>query len=349
MSQKSNYSFKRLEIVVHILFWIIYFLYPIIKFGDHDNFSFDLQSAVRNIFLISTTVYAIYFLFDKARNNKLILSVMVVAFLSVIYLYCHLNVQKCNCDVRVCYINSFVEFVFINIFFIALLLIRRNISHQQVLQENEQELMKAELKALKAQINPHFLFNTLNMLYSNALTKDDNLPENILKLSGNLQYLLHEGEKNIVLLNQEVEFIQDYISLQKARLGEKNEVSFVFKSDDSDQLIPPLLLIPFIENAFKFSSITKGNKLPINISIILEKATLKFYVKNLYNLNYKLEQSEIWKSSGIGIKNVQKRLELLYPKKHTLNFVDEEGVFIVDLRIDLSTDGKIGFNQNPKN
>jgi len=333
---KKN-TVKQIEIIFHVLFWIIYFIYPIIKFGDHINFSFDLQKALINIFFISSTVYALYFLFEKALKNKLLLTVLILSFILVIYLYCVINVQDCNCDIRTCFINTFVEYIFVNIFFIAFLIFKKSIRHQRALDKSEQELIKAELKGLKAQINPHFLFNTLNMLYSNALSQDENLPENILKLSDNLHYLIHEGEKNSVNLIQEVEFIKDYVALQEARLDEKNKITFLYTNDDSNQLIPPLLLIPFIENAFKFSSIAKGKKLPINISIKLVKGVLNFHVENRYDPNYKLEQAEIWKSSGIGIKNVQKRLLLLFPNNHTLNINSEGDAFKVNLEINLKS------------
>jgi len=328
---------KYIEIGLHILFWITYFTYPIIKFGDYHDFEFFFSESVRNILFISLFVYLTYYFFNKGiKRNHIILLIIVLIFL--VWLNCHLNIQDCDCDLKVCLINKTVEYLLVSSFFIAMLTIKKNIITQRKLQKIEKENIKAELKSLRAQINPHFLFNTLNMLYANALTKDEALANKILKLSDSLHYLLHEGNKKRVSISQEIDFISGYIDLQKARLNDRVSVHFDTDIDDKNQLIPPLLLIPFVENAFKYAGMVDEKKIPIHININLKNAQLRFNIENKYDPKYAENQSKMWKKSGIGLLNVKKRLQLLFPSNKYQLVIDDhskDNIFIVKLNIDL--------------
>ncbi len=326
---------KHLEIGLHLLFWVVYFIYPIIKFGDHDSYDLNLNQAFRNTIFIGVSVYIVYFVASKRLISTKYLSILALLFMGIIYLNCYLNVQGCQCNFRVCIINKTVEYFLVNAFFMALLAMKRNIISKQILERTEKEKVQAELKSLKAQMNPHFLFNTLNMLYSNAMQKDEVLADKILKLSDSLHYLLHEGDKERVTLSQEIEFICGFIDLQKARLGEKIDVQFSDQIDNSKQNIPPLLLIPFIENAFKYSSMVEGKNIPLIIRINLVGNSFNLYVENKFNQSYVTNQSITWKESGIGIENVRRRLALLFPSKHKLSIDSNHNVFKVTLEIDL--------------
>ncbi|MBG6129615.1 sensor histidine kinase YesM [Aquimarina sp. EL_43] len=332
---KKVFEIKYFEIGLHILFWILYFTYPIIKFGDRNRFSFDFTEAVLNTVFIGVSVYIAHFFLVKNYKGIKALIVFLIIFLCIVYLNCYLNGKTCQCNFRLCFINKTVEYLLINAFFLAIFTIKKNIISNQILERTEQERVQAELKSLKAQLNPHFLFNTLNMLYSNAILKDEVLADKILKLSDSLHYLMHEGEKPNVPLLQEIEFINGYIELQKARLGKKIDIKFSNTLDNPKQDIPPLLMIPFIENAFKYSSMVEGKKIPLCIDVKLANDVLNLWVENRYDPRYSSKQSEVWKDSGIGIENVKKRLALLYPNKHTLTIESLEGTFKVNLKIDL--------------
>jgi len=332
---KKGLNLKQIEIGFHILFWIIYFIYPVIKFGDQEWFSYNIKEAILNTAFLGTVVYiTVYFLF-KNPNKKYIVFLLFIYPL-FIYLNCTFSLQFCQCNFRTCIINNTSEYLLVNTFFIALLTVRKNVASQRALERIEQEKMQAELKSLKAQLNPHFLFNTLNMLYSNALEKDESLADKILKLSDSLHYLLHEGEKREVPLRKEIEFINDYIELQKARLDDKIEVHFSTSIDHTSKKIPPLLMIPFIENAFKYSSMVEGDGLPLFILLELENNRLVLEVQNQFDSNYSQKQNHIWKDSGIGIQNVKRRLDLLYPDDHQLNFTSLNNIFTVNLEIYLT-------------
>jgi two-component system LytT family sensor kinase len=196
----------------------------------------------------------------------------------------------------------------------------------------EEEKTKSELKALQAQINPHFLFNSLNTIYGEALKKTDKAPEMILKLSDILRYVVENMNKNEVQLDQEIEYIGKFIDLQKERLSNPNRVIFVVNGNVEDLKIQPLLLITFIENAFKYGSVSGLNE-RIKISLAVEDKTLEMIVENALNEIEVIGKSE---SSGTGLANTQKRLEFSYPGKHNLDIKKDDCIFKAVLKIDLS-------------
>ncbi|MFC5044262.1 sensor histidine kinase [Aquimarina hainanensis] len=329
-------NIRELEIIFHIAFWVIYFFYPVMEKGWEDHYHFDVEKEGIELLFISSSVYLAYFIFKKVSNRTFVILVWVILMLLMVYVSCYWSVISCMyCSIRICFFSRLAEYLFVNIFFLAFWGFKKNIMNQRALEKSERNRINAELNGLKAQVNPHFLFNTLNMLYSNALLKDEGLPDKILKLSDNLHYMLHEGGKNRVELSKEITFIEDYISLQKARLADKIEINFKSTTDDLSQKIPPLLLIPFIENAFKYSSVAKGKKIPLIIDIKLKEKKLHLYVENQYDSKYSDNQETIWKSSGIGLTNTKKRLTLLYPEAHELIIATENNIFKVTLTVDL--------------
>ncbi len=325
---------KYFEVILHVLFWVVYFTYPIIQYGDQVNFVFYWKHGLLNTILLATSVYITYFLLHNSLWEKgkfMFLVLLFIAFFS-----CYLNAKNCNCNVVICYVNKFVKYLTVNIFFIALFYIKSNVIKQQKITEIEKESVKAELKNLKAQMNPHFLFNTLNMLYASAIEKDEVLASKILILSDSLHYLIHEGNKDLVALSEELAFINGYIDLQEARIGGKINTEVTISIDDSTQLIPSFLLIPFVENAYKYSSMTEGKNIPLRIHISLLNKKFQLLIENEFDDKDVKNQSHIWKNSGIGISNVRKRLLLLFPKNHTLTIQTKEELFIVHLTIDLA-------------
>ena len=189
----------------------------------------------------------------------------------------------------------------------------------------ETDKVNAELSFLKAQIDPHFLFNTLNNIYSQAVMKDEKTPESIMKLSNIMRYVTEEAIENFVPLTDETNFISDYIELQRLRLGARTTLDFVISGRLEGKSIAPLILITLIENVFKYGI---SNSEPSHISIALkaEDDSISFFCRNkLMPLKHQLE------STGIGIKNTRKRLDHLYPNKYLLNIKEEEGFFSVHL------------------
>jgi len=193
-------------------------------------------------------------------------------------------------------------------------------------QEIENEKLATELSFLKTQINPHFLFNTLNNIYSLAMVKSEATADAVLKLSSIMRYVLSETKHDTVPLDKEIQFVKHYIELQKVRLTDKVSIEFNVEGETEGKQIAPLLLIPFVENAFKYGVSTKENsKLLFELKTDAEK--IYFNATN-DKITYDKGHEN---NTGIGLKNTKRRLELLYPGKHTLNVLQQDKQFIVNL------------------
>jgi len=198
---------------------------------------------------------------------------------------------------------------------------------QNKILETHLQIKEQELHYLKKQIHPHFLFNTLNTIYGFALKQSKDTPDIILKLSNLLDYILYQVNKPSVSLKDEVLHIQEYIELEKIRFKDSLKVSF--KSDEISETtkIPPMLLIPFVENAFKHGNLLDGF-LSVHIRIKLKDNNLKFSIKNTV-----LPDDVIANSKGLGLENIQKRLQLLYPDTHQLTRNTSDSWYLVNLSI----------------
>ena len=193
----------------------------------------------------------------------------------------------------------------------------------------EKEKLNAELSYLKAQINPHFLFNTLNSIYFLALSKSDDTATAVVKLSAMMRYVLSESDHHMVSLEKEINYLSNYIELQKLRLENTVEVTFTVTGETEKKQIAPLILIPFVENAFKHGVNPEENS-NIAIHISIDPQGVHFKVKN--NKVNNLQNHNV--PSGLGIENARTRLQLLYPAKHFLLIDDNENYFSVELNID---------------
>ncbi len=217
-------------------------------------------------------------------------------------------------------------FQFLLVFFLSFLL-RIN----QRLAAIQSEKLRTEVSYLKAQINPHFLFNTLNSLYALALEKSDAAPEAILKLSAMMRYVVTESSRDSVPLESEISYIKNYISLQQLRMGDSMPFSFIITGDASGKSISPMLLIPFIENAFKHGlNPEEDSFIAVNIDITEDELALS--VKN----NKVAVAIPIEEKSEQGIENTRQRLEYLYPQKHKLAIFDTDASFEVKLTLTLA-------------
>lgn len=201
--------------------------------------------------------------------------------------------------------------------------------------ERRQKNKEAELKLLKAQLNPHFLFNTLNNLYGLSVIKSDKLPGLMLKLSDLLRYSLYDTKETLVPLDKELTYLSNYISLEKIRLEDRTKIRFDINGSTSDKQFAPMLLIVFVENAFKHLGHKNGEE-EVLVCIDVLGDELAFSCSNTYAkdnpVGVPLEKGK----SGIGLANAKKRLRFLYPEKHQLSIIKDASHFNVDLKINLA-------------
>ena len=188
------------------------------------------------------------------------------------------------------------------------------------------EKAKTELLHLKSQVNPHFFFNTLNNLYALVGKDSDKAKQMILTLSDMMRYSIYEGQKDWVTLEQEVEYLQNYIELHKMRYHKEIDISFILDIQEEGYRIMPLLFIILLENAFKHGVEKLKEGAYIKLNMIANKQILNFSIENNYD-------TEVSDEQGIGLKNLKRRLELVYPKKHFLSTSNEDGVFKAHLSI----------------
>jgi sensor histidine kinase YesM len=226
---------------------------------------------------------------------------------------------------------NFPVFVFIIIASTAYRMIRDRIEENQRIKEKETENLKTELSFLRSQVSPHFMFNVLNNMVALARKKSDILEPSLIKLSSLLRYMLYETDEDKVPLEKEIEYLQSYIDLQQQRFGKKVAVIACLNDIDGSYEIPPMLLIPFVENAFKHGA-GMIDSAQIDIELKVKYGILQFLVRNKYN-----EASEEIKdkASGIGLNNVTRRLNLLYGNQHTLLINKNGAWFSVSLQINL--------------
>jgi hypothetical protein len=204
---------------------------------------------------------------------------------------------------------------------------------QREVEALQSAIKESQLQFLKSQVNPHFLFNNLNNLYSYAIEKSPKTPEIILELSSVLRYMLYECQVEFVSLLKEVEQMQDFINLNELQIEERGEIKIETKNIQGNYKITPLILIVFIENAFKHSTASLTENIKINISFdLLDNGILKFICKN----NHQPQSNTDNLTHGIGLENVRKRLELLYPNAHQLKITSDENWYEVDLEIELN-------------
>ncbi len=201
--------------------------------------------------------------------------------------------------------------------------------------ELQEEQLATELAFLKAQINPHFLFNALNNLYSMAIQKErDDIAAGLENLSGVMQYLTYESSADKIALEKEIQLVQNYLDIQQLRIAEADDatISFNIEGQPDGRLISPVILLPLVENAFKHG-LRPEQRCLVHIHLLIKGGHLDFIIKNTFFT----EKTSTLKQAGIGLSNVRKRLQLIYPGQHQLTIERLEKFFITRLRIDLPT------------
>ena len=336
--------------VLHIFFWSIkaLLLYHQIEENRPTNGALNYVDAISTTFYQMVCVYtALYVLIPRLFINEKYLrfSLAVLTLIGICTLASVLTEllylrfifrpdYKFNLiTVLINYIGQFVEMSVIALIFIVISLVYYFYMRDQKNKLLERERLESELNFLKAQINPHFLFNAINSIY--VLMKEDiRLSEEVLlKFSDLLRYQLYDCGSNETTIEKEIEFLRNYVALENVRHGESTKVDFRVPGEIIYLKVAPFILIPFVENAFKHISHYRDKENLIDIDIAFGRGCLDFTISNTFeesmnrtHLNHK----------GIGLQNVKRRLELLYSQKHTLQISREDDRFMV--RLTLITD-----------
>ncbi len=221
-------------------------------------------------------------------------------------------------------------------FSVGLRVIEKHSESEKRQKELEKEKLNSELAFLKNQVSPHFFFNTLNNIYSLIEINKTDAQDAVMKLSRLMRYLLYESEHGLTPLGHEINFMNHYIDLMRLRISPKVELKIDLPDNDNGMKVPPLLFIPFIENAFKHG-ISYREKSFIDISMKTENDMIIFLCRNSVAVGTTASPDE--NHSGIGLENVRKRLELLFPGKHELQISKTDNEFLVDLRIEVIKEG----------
>ena len=353
---KQNKEFSSRKIIIntgqHLIFWGIAYLFFILFFGRANR---DYQTTIiftsllfplaivtsyfLNYFLIPRYLYKanywrfslfLFYTFVFTLWCEVMISLFVFMIISDFQLY---KLDPASFDI----VFLLVGLYFIILGFVSIEQIKRAFEMKRKntqLEKNQIEiqlkLRESELKLLRSQVHPHFLFNTLNNLYGLTLEKSDMAPELVLKLSDLMDYMLYKSNKPKVSLRNELVYLENYIDIERIRYGEKLTIDLEMKGSTNKLEIAPVLLLSFFENAFKHG-VSKLIQNPfVHIQIVVQKNNFHLHIKNRRNPNSKTDDNY---SQGIGLKNVKKRLELLYPNKHQLQIIPGLDTFDIDLQM----------------
>ncbi|QLG44375.1 sensor histidine kinase [Costertonia aggregata] len=339
---------KSIVIGLHIGFWLCYLVLTIVllylSLEGEENSVVD-KATVRVIYfaIIPSVIsyYTFYFLvFPAIRRKRFTLSVVYAFVISVgasligtALIYIFLGIESLTGAQESVGVGiTFISFVSLIIGIMAL--VTKGFitwyGELKLKEELQQKNHEMEMALVKSQLDPHFLFNTLNNI-DILILKDANEASNYLnKLSDIMRFMLFETKTDTILLSKELEYINKYIALQKIRTVNSNYISFDVKGSPQGKTIAPMVFLPFIENAFKHT----GNKKlehAITINIDIKQESLTFECANKFNPNRKLKQG----NNGLGNSLIEKRLKLIYPKKHLLKVANEDGLYRVNLTINL--------------
>jgi two-component system, LytTR family, sensor histidine kinase AlgZ len=336
-------------LVLHLLFWCIYlsFIFYQISFYQRERgYDWDRAltfTAVQLAFTLTITYFNYFILLPRFLKSKRLwryLIEFIIPFTILITIRIYLQRYMIAGSGREAYFNSTMYVVQVTavtlfiVFFVGMLRFAVDWFELEAKKKAiENERLIAELNFLKAQINPHFLFNTLNNLYYLAYSKSDNTTEVIAKLSQMMRYMIYDSNYAQVLLSREIEYMQNYISLERIRLNNQIPITFDVEGDPDRVLISPLIFITFLENAFKHGVSNSYDGAWVKVSIKLNGKECVYTVENSKLPGTKPEAHE---KSGIGLQNVKRRLELSYPDNYTLHVNDTTDRYKVQLNITLA-------------
>ena len=337
------YDFFSSRKVYHSIFWILgFFAFLVLEDFDY-SFFFHFSNALLRTLIVGGMIYYNYYYLITNYLTKdkfftycvlLVLSVIIVTPLSNILFYFKYSNYP---ELQNYLITNQHSYFLINMMIVGTSTIIKIVSdwvkHQRERNDLQTQNMQSELRFLKSQINPHFLFNTLNNLYALTLKKSDKAPEIVVKLSEMMRYMLYECNEKQVPLSKEVKYIQNYLDLEALRQGKEVEIHFDVYGEVSNQQIAPLMFIPFLENSFKHGLNHHINQGYVDIRLDVEPQKVRLRIENSKPDSMPLPEHP--RSGGIGLVNVRRRLNILYPQAHQLNIESEPNSYAVDLKIEL--------------
>ncbi|MFY9153629.1 MAG: histidine kinase [Prolixibacteraceae bacterium] len=345
---KSIHQLLNKRPVIHTLYWTMFVLIGSLVFSYRQNFPYNfflLNFLVHLPVSLLFTYGVIYYLVPSILlKRKFITFFAVLILVTCICAFIRIIISK------YVYYNFFIpavlhpeKWISIDIYFLNLIWIlapailfamfkyyRNWMNSQMIANEAERKQLSSELQVLKAQLNPHFLFNTFNNLYVLALQKSDQTPVVISKMSDLFHYILYECNSVEVPLSKEIKLITDYIQLEELRYSERLSIIFEKEIDQPDFPIPPMLLYTFVENCFKHGCSNDPGKPWINLQIRVQKDHFEFEASNSVPAR-KTSMKEM--QGGVGLSNIKRRLELIYPKNHQLEIRKKDDEFFVRLQI----------------
>ena len=330
------YRTAKFDIGIHLLVWVVLLSVPSLFVAE------GRYLGLTKIFFLLSSIYHIgifyfiaYFLQPRLLNKKKwFLFVVCLPVLAIISFYLKLFFLQFDPGFERTFVNSKILVFGIVPFMVAAIIFRiitDRIRFEKLEKEARTEKLAAELKFLRSQISPHFLFNMMANMVSLARAKSELLEPSLIRLSELLRYMLYDSQREKIPVADEVEQLGNYVALQKLRFGDNVKVELNIRNEEERSLVEPMLLVPFIENAFKHGVGLQENAYII-IALSVRQQRLNFTVTNNYN---KAGGSKD-KNSGIGLANVQNRLELLYPGKYELRIYDDGKTFSVVLNLNLS-------------
>lgn len=341
-------------ILYHTTFWVIYFVLNGLRWGSYyDDYTYSFQSNVIGFAIhIPLTYYHAYYLLPKyIPSKKYILYLLNLSLALVVMMYVKVFLTQqfllpvwpeAGTQAEIFSANHVIAIITGELYVLgittSIALTQNWIVNQRRTRELEKQNMMTELNLLKSQIQPHFLFNTLNNIYSLTLDKSDDAPDAIIKLSELMSYMLYQKESR-VRLSDEMYYMQNYLDLEKLRFGNRLKLNFEIEGEDDGVKIPQLLLLPFIENTFKHGTKNKLNEIEITLRLKISQDFINFEVENPsidqtplpFNLPTKTESKP--KTGGFGLVNAKRRLGLLYGDRYSLTINDGEEIFKVTLKI----------------
>jgi sensor histidine kinase YesM len=340
---------RKREIIFNLIFWLFYFLYEWFGLaalsGDYGSYFINACMALPLSFIVAYLTVHVFIKRYYSRGEKLKFWTLQIS-VSLILLLIRRNINyyviypKYFPDARHVPLYSFGKIVveFANLYLIVgvyalFYFVRSWYEERQRAQSLLQEKTVAELELLKSQVQPHFIFNALNNIYSTALKTSPETARLISHLSSFLNYNLYEAKQNFVSLGSEIAYLKNYIELQKNRYGDKLDASVNIYDEIDDLYIAPLLLLPLIENSFKHGIADAIGEGWIRIDISKQQGNFSIKIENSIEDNP--QQNRI-KNGGIGIENVRKRLHLIYPDSHEFKIVEGAHSYLVVLKINIS-------------
>lgn len=334
--QSSLRTFIRNRFLQNVIFWVGYAVIPFLtnlgSFGSPANMYTDIQYYLEcaalgyfnNLILMPRLV-------DHKKYWTYALTILlVISGFTAVSSQITSIISPNYGQSLVGHLYAGIDFLIFTVAFGSSHLLRSYIRQSERINKLEEEKLQTEIDFLKSQINPHLLFNTLNAIYSLSLEQSKATPGLILKLSDMMRYMLYETNEPKVSLDKEVKYLQNYVSLQQVRIEERGVVNFEVSGDLINHQIVPMLLIVFIENAFKHSMDSLSSDIRIDIDLNVHSNRLELTVENNHD-----ESGNGTTPGGVGLKNAQKRLELLYADQHNLETRILKNTYKVKLHLDL--------------